>query len=123
MQPDIQTFLAQYPADVCDNAIKLRTVILDLLPDVIEQLDTPAKMIAYCYGQKYVEMVCTIIPSKKGIKLGFYKGVDLPDPYHLLEGKGKVSRYAVIRSEEQINSQAIKQLLENALSAYKQRVS
>jgi len=80
-------------------------------------------MIAYCYGQKYVEMVCTIIPSKKGIKLGFYKGVDLPDPYHLLEGKGKVSRYAVIRSEEQINSQAIKQLLENALSAYKQRVS
>jgi len=43
MQPDIQTFLAQYPADVCDNAIKLRTVILDLLPDVIEQLDTPAK--------------------------------------------------------------------------------
>ncbi len=123
MQPDIQTFLAQYPADMCDNAIKLRTVILDLLPDVIEQLDTPAKMIAYCYGQKYVEMVCTIIPSKKGIKLGFYKGVDLPDPYHLLEGKGKVSRYAVIRSEEQINSQAIKQLLENALSAYKQRVS
>ena len=68
-------------------------------------------------------MVCTIIPSKKGIKLGFYKGVDLPDPYHLLEGKGKVSPYAVIRSEEQINSQAIKQLLENALSAYKQRVS
>ena len=123
MQPDIQVFLAQYPADMCDNAIKLRTVILDLLPDVIEQLDTPAKMIAYCYGQKYVEMVCTIIPSKKGIKLGFYKGVDLPDPYHLLEGKGKVSRYAVIRSEEQINSQAIKQLLENALSAYKQRVS
>ena len=123
MQPDIQTFLAKYPADVYDNAIKLRTVILDLLPDVIEQLGTPAKMIAYCYGQKYVEMVCTIIPSKKGIKLGFYKGVDLPDPYHLLEGKGKVSRYAVIRSEEQINSQAIKQLLENALSAYKQRVS
>ena len=43
MQPDIQTFLAQYPADMCDNAIKLRTVILDLLPDVIEQLGTPAK--------------------------------------------------------------------------------
>lgn len=120
MQPDIQSFLTQYPADVYDKVVKLRTVILNVLPGVIEQLDIPAKMIAYCYGQKYAEMICTIIPSKKGIKLGFYKGVDLPDRHHLLEGPGKLSRYVVIKSEEQITSPAIKQLLENALTAYKE---
>lgn len=53
----------------------------------------PAKMIAYCYGKKYAETVATIIPSKKGIKLSFYKGIDLPDPHHLPEG-----------TEKQINS-------------------
>src|SRR5436190_12737146 len=118
----IETFLSHYNEQVYSNAIKLRETILSVLPGILEQLDIPAKMIAYCYGQKYSEMVCTIIPSKKGLKLGFYKGAELPDPLKLLEGTGKLSRYVEIKSEEQINSPAIKQLLENALAAYKQRV-
>lgn len=72
-------------------------MILRELPGVTEQVDYPAKMVAYCYGQKYVEMVCTLIPSQKGLKLGFYIGVSLPDPEKLLEGTGKISRYVEIR--------------------------
>lgn len=79
-------------------------------------------MIAYCYGQKYIEMICTIIPSKKEFKLGFYKGADLHDPLSLLEGTGKISRYVKIQSDEQINSTALKELLAEALIAYKQRM-
>ena len=62
----------------------------------------PAKMVAYCYGQNYAELICMLIPSKKGLKLGFYKSVDLPDPHHLLEGSGKISRYIEIKNEERI---------------------
>ena len=62
-------------------------------------------------------MICTLIPSRKGLKLGFYKGADLPDPNGLLKGSGKISRYIEIASEKQINSEAIKQLLEKALEA------
>jgi hypothetical protein len=80
-------------------------------------------MIAYCYGQKYSEMICTIIPSKKGLKLGFYKGVDLPDPTNLLEGTGKLSRYIEIISDEQIKSPALKKLIKSALAAYKKRIN
>ena len=119
----IDAFLSQYNEDVLTNAIKLREVLLANLPGVIEQLDIPAKMIAYCYGQKYAEMICTIIPSKKGIKLGFYKGVDLPDPDNLLEGTGKISRYVEIKSAKQIKSPALKKLLANAFAAYKQRLT
>jgi len=90
---------------------------------LIEQIDLPARMIAYCYGQKYAEMVCTIIPSKKGLKLGFYKGVDLPDPGKLLEGTGKISRYVEIRSAGQIRSPALKKLIESALAAYEKRMA
>jgi hypothetical protein len=61
--------------------------------------------------------------QKKRIKLGFYKGVDLPDPENLLEGTGKISRYVQIKSEEQISSSAIQTLLEKALEAYKQRIA
>lgn len=47
------------------------------------------KMIAYVYGQKYSEMICTIIPSKKGLKLGFYKGAGLDDLKGYLKGPGR----------------------------------
>jgi hypothetical protein len=119
---NIDNFLSQYSDEVFTNALKLREVLLANVPGIIEQVDIPAKMIAYCYGQKYVELICIIIPSKKGIKLGFNRGVDLPDPQKLLKGTGKISRYVEITSEQQIRSAALKKLLASALSAYKQRI-
>ncbi len=119
----IDTFLSQYDEPIFIRALKLRGVILACLPNIIEEVDLPAKMVAYSHGKKYVDMICTIIPSKKGLKLGFYKGNELPDPGGLLEGSGKISRYVVIHSDEQIQSGEIKELLENALNAYRQRMS
>lgn len=119
----VNLFLSQYDEQVFSKALKLREVLFANLPDVIEQLDIPAKMIAYCYGQKYSEMICTIIPSKKGLKLGFYKGVDLPDPDNLLEGTGKISRYVDIKSVEQIKSSSLRNLIISAFAAYRQRIS
>ena len=117
----IETFLSQYNEQVCSNALKLRIVLLENLPGITEQLDVKASMIAYCYSQKYADLICVIIPSKKGLKLGFNRGNELPDPYKLLQGTGKISRYIEINSIEQINSPAIVELLKNGLSSYKQR--
>lgn len=118
----IDDFLSGYSEEVFTNALELRNVLFANLPGITEQVDIPAKMIAYCYGQQYAEMICTIIPSKKGLKLGFYKGVDLPDPGNLLEGTGKISRYIEIRSADQIKSTALKKLIESALAACKKRM-
>ncbi len=117
----VNTFLSQYDEKVFSNTIKLREVLFENLPDIIEQIDISAWMIAYCYGQKYSEMICTIIPSKKGLKLCFYKGKELPDPNKLFEGTGKISRYVVIESSAQINSPALNKLLSSALAAYRLR--
>lgn len=121
-QITINTFLSQYGEQVFHLATELRTVILATLPGATEQLDVPAKLVAYGYGQKYAELVCVMIPSKKGLKLGFNRGVDLPDPDRLLEGTGKISRYVVIASEDIIRSPALKKLLGSALAAYRQRM-
>ena len=119
---DVDTFLAKYDQQVHTHALILREVLFKNLPNIIEQIDIPARMIAYCYGQKYVEMICTIIPSKKGLKLGFSYGVDLPDPEKLLEGTGKISQYIEIKSDKQIKSAALKKLLLSSLEAYKKRI-
>ena len=123
MTPTPESFLASYDMAVFNNAMYLREIIHQHLPNVTEQVDVPAKMIAYCYGQRYVDMICTIFPSKKGLKLGFSRGNELPDPEALLEGNGKISRYVVIRSKEMIDSNGLKQLLIEALEAYKKRIA
>ncbi len=120
---EAELFLSKYSDEVFTRAMALREVIFGNLPGITEQTDIPAKMIAYCYGQKYADLVCTIIPSAKGLKLGFNRGVDLPDPGKLLAGTGKISRYVEIRSPDQIGSAAIKKLLEDALALYRDRLA
>lgn len=116
----IENFLSTYDRTVSANALQLRKVLLANLPDIQEQIDLPAKMIAYCYGQQYAELICVIIPSKKGLKLGFNRGSSLPDPDQLLKGTGKISRYVEI-SEEIIHSPKLKKLLATALATYNQQ--
>jgi len=117
---EINEFLSKYNEEVFINALTLRELLLANLPNIIEQIDSPAKMIAYCYGQKYSELICVIIPSKKGLKLGFNRGTELSDPEKLLEGAGKISRYVQIKSIEQMKSLALKKLFSEALTVYKQ---
>jgi hypothetical protein len=118
---EVSSFLQQYDRDVASMVGELRRIVASLLPGVTEQLDLPAKMIAYCYGRRYIDMVCTIHPSKKGVKLGFYKGAELPDPDGLLQGTGKLSRYVIVDSGR-LHSVALRQLLEHALTSYRERM-
>ena len=120
---NIEFFFSSYEEQVIRNAQLLRKVLFNNLPNIIEQIDLPAKMIAYCFGQKYAELICTIILSKNGLKLGFNWGTELPDPDKLLRGDGKISRYVEIKSEEQIKSKALKNLLVSVLRIYKQKNS
>jgi hypothetical protein len=114
----VEEFFSHFDKHVFELAMKLREVLLSGLPGISEVIDIPAKMVAYSYGEKYSELICIIIPSKKGVKLGFNRGTDLPDPNGLLEGTGKISRYVVIKEEEQIKSSELKKLLQDALSVY-----
>lgn len=122
MSQEIELFLTGYNESVQSRIQFLRVRILQLLPGITEQLDLSARMIAYCYGQKYKELVCTIIPSKNGVKLGLNEGAKLPDPENWLEGTGKISRFVVIRSEEMISSAALEKLILAGYSAYLDRM-
>lgn len=116
-----EDFLSQYDEAVFTRALELRELVLNHLPGVTERVDLPAKMVMYVYGPKYNDLVCNIIPSKKGLKLGFNRGIDLPDPDELLEGTGKISRYVVIGIDKKISAAPLKKLLKAALEAYYQR--
>jgi hypothetical protein len=74
MQSKVEQIFVKYDKSISSLGLHLREFLLSQLDGCTEMPDLPAKMIAYGYGTGYVDMVCTIIPSKKGIKLGFYKG-------------------------------------------------
>ena len=114
--------LSKYDEAVSKLGLQLRDFLLTELKEIIEYPDGPANIIGYGFGPGYKQLLCTIIPSKKGIKLGFYKGSELPDPKKLLTGSGKVHRYAEIKSENDVKDPAIKKLVDEALKAYHKRV-
>lgn len=115
----ITDFLQAYAPHVQQLALAVRHMLLERLPDITEQVDLPAKMMAYTYGEKYKDVICVVIPSKQGLKLGFNRGVDLPDPFGQLQGSGKISRYVVIKSVQQVESAELAGLVASALAAYK----
>jgi len=119
----IHDILSRYEPRVFSLGMQLRDHLISVLPNIIEMPDAAANIIGYGYGLGYKEQICTIIPSKKGIKLGFYKGSELPDPKHLLTGSGKVHKYVEIKTPAIIDSPALNTLISAAVAACKQRIA
>jgi hypothetical protein len=93
---EFDELLSQYPANVQEVARGLRELIKKSAPGVNEMVDAPARVIGYGHGDGYKGMICTIILSKKEVKLGIVGGASMPDPNGLLEGAGKKHRYVVL---------------------------
>jgi hypothetical protein len=117
----VTDIMSAYDESVASLAMELRAFVLKQLKDCIEIPDRPAKLIGYGYGTGYKDTICTILLSKKGVKLGLFHGSQLPDPDQLLEGSGKVHRYVQISNKKDIANPALKKLVREALKAYKKR--
>jgi hypothetical protein len=78
-------------------------------------------VIGYGHGSGYADMICTIILSKTGVKLGIVGGADLPDPRGLLDGSGKRHRYVAFAEVADLKKPSVTALLEAAFAAWKKR--
>lgn len=81
-------------------------------------LDRPGHVVGYGFGTGYKELICTIILSKTGVKLGIVNGATLADPKGLLEGAGKRHKYVVLSAPSDLRKPGIAALLESAADAY-----
>ncbi len=100
---------------VQELARRAKSLILEVMPDVVEVAWPRQKIISYGVGPKKMsEHFCYIAVLKERINLGFYYGADLPDPAKLLEGTGKSLRHIKISGLEQLTDPQLKQLVEAA---------
>jgi hypothetical protein len=84
-------------------------------------VDARTAVIGYGYGTGYKHMVCTLILSKGGVKLGLVGGASLPDPRKLLEGSGKVHRYIPLGRPADLRRPGLRPLLHAALSIWRRK--
>lgn len=113
----------KYTASIAALGYATRAFVLSQLQDVTEEVDVSANMLGYGYGPGYKHMVCTIIASKTMMKIGLYKGTELPDPTGLLKGTGKVHKYIGIKTTADLQNPAVAALLAEGLKAYKVRAA
>jgi hypothetical protein len=119
---EFEKLLASYPAGVQAIARELRQLVFAILPEPLEIVDEPRKLVGYGFSTRYADMVCTLILSKNGVKLGLAYGASLPDPRNLLAGAGKVHRHANFTTPADLKRPGVKSLLKAALAAQQSRV-
>ncbi|HEV2804124.1 MAG TPA: DUF1801 domain-containing protein [Chthoniobacterales bacterium] len=117
----VDEFLKDYPVAVQKTAQKLRAIIRATNPSLREELDATGRVIGYGLGPGYAGLICTIILSQKGVKLGIVRGAELADPHHLLEGAGKVHRYVACEKDFDKKSKELPGLLNAAVTAWEKR--
>ena len=57
------------------------------------------------------------------VNVGFFRGADLVDHNHLLEGTGKCMRHVKLRPGRDVNAAALRRLIETAYTDMKSRVN
>lgn len=117
----VDAFLSAYPPRVQETASAARRLLKAMLPGVAETVDRSAKLLGYSYGPGYKGVLFTLIMSQSGVKLGIFRGAELPDPSHLMAGAGKVHRHVQLRSGNDIEQPGLKQLLKTAIAAWQKR--
>ena len=101
-------------------AMRLRESIIELDPNAVEVVRLGDRAATYGVGPKKMsEGYAYVLPHKKWVNLGFYKGALLSDESGLMEGTGKKLRHIKIHSIEDANRPEIKRLLISALEERK----
>ncbi len=115
--PTFEDILHESTLEIADLARKIRALILDVAPAAVEVVSIKDRVAGYGFSNKMRKQLVYIALPKGWARLGFYYGGELSDPEHLLEGEGKRLRHIKIRSEQDLNRLAVRELVRLALSA------
>lgn len=88
----------------------LRALVREVGPSLTESLKWGQPVYAGARN------VCYVAAEGDHVKLGFFRGAQLPDPTDLLEGTGKEMRHVKVRSVEDAQGDALQALAREAVA-------
>ncbi|MEM8861103.1 MAG: DUF1801 domain-containing protein [Chloroflexota bacterium] len=99
---------------------RLREIVYEDDPNSVEVVRLGDGAAAYGVGPKKMsESHVYIMPKAEYVNLGLWHGVNVPDPSGLLEGTGKNMRHIKIRSLDDANNPAVRDIIAEALKERK----
>lgn len=121
-QVPFKVLIGLYPEEVQTSFIATRSWLLEQCPELQEEVDVTSNVVGYLLGPGYKGTVCTLILSKREIKLGLAHSASFLDPNGLLRGKGKVHRYVPIPAAGPASVPGLNDLLDQAITACRIRL-
>lgn len=114
--------LSSSAAEVQELAYAVRRLVFDVLPQTVEVVWPKQRSVGWGTGpKKFTEQFAYLMPFKRHVTLGFYRGGELPDPTGLLptSGGNQVSgtlsmRSLKIASLDDVARPALRALVETA---------
>jgi hypothetical protein len=113
--------IRQYDAEIQTLINAAGSTLRAAFPGATETADPKARLLGYSYGPGYKGTVATLILSKTGVKIGVPYGASRPDPARLLACQGMVHRHVAVTASAQLKAPALKALLKDSLSAWRER--
>lgn len=105
---------------VRDVFAALRALVREVMPDAVEQLDLPDRLLAFGYGPpgavRLRGLAVALIPHGAHVNVQLADGADLPDPTGIVEGTGKRIRHVKCRTLDDVARPALRALLEDQAS-------
>jgi hypothetical protein len=100
--------------------ITLRGLVREVMPDAVEQLDLPDRVLAFGFGPpggvRLSGFAVGLIPHTAHVNVQLADGALLADPEGIVEGTGKRIRHVKCRSLEDVARPALRALLEEQAS-------
>ena len=119
----IGALTAPYPENTRKVLQAARKVLRKRLDGASESVDGAAHLLGYSYGPGYRGLVCTLILSQTGVKLGLNQGASFDDPHGLLRGSGKVHRHVQLRTPQDIHQAGVDALIDLARVMCHERIA
>jgi len=93
----------------------LRALVLEIDPDACEVVRLGDRAATYGVGpRRMADGYAYILPHRRWINLGFYRGAHLADPDAVLDGTGANMRHVKVRALEDAGGTALRTLVEAA---------
>ena len=112
-------FIAKFTPEVAALTKAALAKMRTLLPGAVELVYDNYNALAIGFGpsEKASEAIFSIAVYPRWVSLFFLEGVALPDPQNLLRGTGRQVRHIVLKSAADLDTPAIRKLMDHALRA------
>ncbi len=111
--PELDTLLAKHTETVADVVLRLRDVLLEGQPSLVERVRPGWHSVNF--HDPVAGFVCALFPLADRVQLVFERGALLPDPHHRLGGTGRQVRTLEFTAEADVDAEVVLEFLDLAV--------